>query len=392
MTPDTTLKALAAIRRGLFLISTPMVFLSFALPLRARELGASALEIGGLFSIFTAALLVLRPLVGIGLDRFGRRWFFVAALAFYIVTNGIFALSEDLASLYFGRLVQGVGLALLLITTDTMTADLTTAESRAAALGRNVESQGRGGMAGAFLGFTLVGVVPVHAWQLTFSSFALVAAVAVAFAIRTVPETTEPTVRARFTWRFEVPPQQERLLLVIFIAAFATSLIQPLYLIYLQDRFGVELRVLAFAFLPVGIVYAVLPSRLGALAQRLGRSRSMASGWLLTGTLYLALPHMPGLAAIALGFTISAVGMIMADIARNAWVADMSTAETTGRSYGVVELAAGVGATIGPLVGGLIYDVLGKDLVFYTNGVIMWLAAILVMLYVAKPEDGKTSG
>jgi MFS family permease len=113
---------------------------------------------------------------------------------------------------------------------------------------------------------------------------------------------------------------------------------------------------------------------------------------LLTGTLYLALPHMPGLAAIALGFTISAVGIIMADIARNAWVADMSTAETTGRSYGVVELAAGVGATIGPLVGGLIYDVLGKDLVFYTNGVIMWLAAILVMLYVAKPEDGKTSG
>jgi len=150
----------SVLHKPLLLVSSPLIFLSFALPIYAKALGASALAIGGLFTVFHVSLLVLRPLVGAGLDRFGRRIFLLAALTVYGFASLIFAFSVQLEGLYLARLVQGVGASLLLITIDTVTADLTTRESRAAAVGANIEKQVRGGMYGALLGFTLISALP----------------------------------------------------------------------------------------------------------------------------------------------------------------------------------------------------------------------------------------
>ena len=71
---------LQRLRTGIFFVSLPFGILMFALPLVGREMGASALEIGGLFSVFALMLVIVRPLVGHGLDRFGRRPFLIAGL------------------------------------------------------------------------------------------------------------------------------------------------------------------------------------------------------------------------------------------------------------------------------------------------------------------------
>lgn len=42
---------------------------------------------------------------------------------------------------------------------------------------------------------------------------------------------------------------------------FANALMMPIYLVYLQDLFTPDVRWLSWAFLPAGLVFAILPPR-----------------------------------------------------------------------------------------------------------------------------------
>ncbi len=362
------------------MISMPMVFITFALPLRAEDLGASGLEIGALYSIFTASLFVIRPIVGFGLDRFGRRVFFIVAMALYFSANALYAFSSTVETLYIARLVQGFGFSVLSITTDAITADLTKPDGRGAAMGGNIASQTRGGMLGAFIGFGLVGALPLHAWFYSFSTFAIVALLAVVFAYRAIPETLSGDTRIRAGSDFRFPAKHYRLLFVVFLAAFAGAVIQPYYLIYLRGRLDLELAALAFAFLPVGIAYAVMPVWLGGVTNRFRRPVAMSVGLAAAGFLYLSVPHVNGFIWIIAAFTGASVGSVLVDLTKNAWLADISGPHAAGRTFGIAALAAGAGATLGPIAGGVLYDGWGKETIFYAAGFILLGAMSLLFL------------
>ena len=62
-----------AFLNSIFFGSFAFVFLNFSLPIRADDLGIDAVGIGGMYAVFTGTMLLIRPLVGYCLDRFGRR-------------------------------------------------------------------------------------------------------------------------------------------------------------------------------------------------------------------------------------------------------------------------------------------------------------------------------
>ena len=362
-----------------------MVFIMFGLPLRAEDLGATGFQIGILYAIFTVSLIVLRPLVGIGVDYIGRRPFFIAALLFYLVANALYAFSESLDSLYIARALQGVGFSILAITTDTITADLTERDERSAAMGANIASQSRGGMAGAFIGFTLVGVLPNQAWQYSFAIYAAVAILGVIFAWRFIPETLSKAHKTQPKERFKFPAKYYRLLLIIFLAAFAAAVIQPYYLVYLRGRLDLEVTALAAVFLPVGIAYAILPIWLGKITGRLNRALTISIGLVIAAGFYVAVPHIDSFIWLVAAFTGAAIGGVLIDLTKNAWIADISGAQATGRTFGLMAFVAGAGAALGPLAGGAIYDGLGKDYIFYFAGAVFLAALLLVLRFIKTP-------
>jgi MFS family permease len=380
--------SLIILRRGLFYVSLPLFFLNFALPVQAKQMGASALEIGGLFSLFTVSVLLLRPVVGYGLDRFGRRWFIVGAAAFYVFANALFAYADSIVFMYFARFFQGIGAALLLLSVDTMTADESSEEDRASLLGRNLETQARGTMVGAFIGFTLIGAIPLMAWRYSFAIFTLTALGAFLYLLIKLPETRKSSPDSAVRFDLHVSKPLQRLMLILFVSAFATALVQPIYLIYLQDKFDLPVPALAWAFLPSAFIFMLLPSRMGRLTGRWGAVNLLALGFLLSGFLYLILPAIDRFLGLVVLYTLAAVGSAMSEPARKALTVAYGDDNAVGRTFGVSEVYAGVGATLGPVVGGFLYDHYDATLTFALNGCLLMGSALLAKLMLSPTETG----
>lgn len=359
--------------------------LSFVLPIYSKRLGASALEIGGMFSIMAATMAVVRPFVGFALDRFGRKAFFVAALAFRAASMAIFAFATDIYWLYAARLVQGFAASLTWIPAFTIASDLAPVEERGRAVGRVEESSARGELLGALAGFGLLALIPLElGWRLLFAGYALLAAGGAWLAGIRVPETRDRGSQPRPVAQSKPSPALLRLMVAVFATGFSSSMVIPLLMVMLQDRFTTDVGVLALAYLPAVIVYAFLPSRLGRLSDRFGRSPLMAIGLVVAGINSVLLPTVPSVAWLGLMWSIEAVGFSMAAPAEEAMVADLTGADTRGTGYGLYSFAGAIGAIFGPLVGGWMYDEVGQGVPFYANGAVLAVVAVWVLVMLPR--------
>jgi len=231
---------------AVFLGSTAFVFLNFGLPIRADDLGMSAVAIGGMYTVFTGTMLLVRPLVGYCLDRIGRRWFFTSAFFFYAIAMSVFAGSSGEMDFYLARFLQGIGASLMWVSARTIVADTNDQSSRGVAMGRLTTTSVRGSMMGAFYGFTLLGFMPLPlAWVWAFSGYALMAGVALIWSLLRVEETwvrqesSNTNEGLVFGVSGFMSPGLWRVFVVVLLSAFASALIEPIYLLYLKNKFAV---------------------------------------------------------------------------------------------------------------------------------------------------------
>jgi DHA1 family multidrug resistance protein-like MFS transporter len=141
---------LATLGRAIFMISLPFGILSFVLPIYGKEIGADAVQIGMFFSAFSLMTVLLRPVVGAGLDRYGRRPFLLAGLLGYAVTMFGFAFSSRVWVIVVARVLQGTASAFLWLTASAITADVARDERRARSFGRVDQSSNQGAILGTF--------------------------------------------------------------------------------------------------------------------------------------------------------------------------------------------------------------------------------------------------
>ena len=378
----TTGRAESILHRAILFGSLSFGILGFALPIYAKQMGASALDIGGMISIFAVIITIARPLVGWGIDHLGRKLFLVISFIFYGIAMGLFAIAQNVDMLYLARIVQGIGSSLLWIPAYTVATELSTHD-----WGRAVGSvdmvSNRGGFFGSFIGFGLMLMLNPFAlaWKISFVVYGLMTLIASILIWRGVPETR--TVREELMSEDENYLDRNlllRLMIVVLITSISTAMISPLLLIFLQDRFTTNVATLAMAFIPAAIVYSYLPAYTGGLSDRFGRSSLIAIGLVGAGLVSLLMPLMTNLVILSILWVLEAIGFSAASPAQGALVADLTGKNVRGTGYGLYTLASGLGFIIGPLLGGWLYDSAGHAVPFYINGIMLFTGAGLVLV------------
>ena len=115
-------------------------FLNFAsfflLPLYVKSLGGSEAMVGAVMGTGGMAALVVLPLIGVALDRLGRRRFFVAGtIGMTAAALGYLFIDAIGPALFALRIVQGVSFAAAFTASTTLAAELAPYDRRAEALG-----------------------------------------------------------------------------------------------------------------------------------------------------------------------------------------------------------------------------------------------------------------
>lgn len=391
MTP--TAVTLRTLRRTLFLVSMPFFMLSLLLPVHGKEIGATVVEIGLFYSAFSLMTVLLRPLVGSALDRFGRRYFFVAGIVCYAVAMISFALSDQVWSLVLARILQGTASSLTWLSASAITADMASEQERGSSFGRVTQASSRGAIAGTVLGFTLLNarisiggrVTHIGSWPVLFGLYAAVNVVALVLALRQLPETKpasteidDKPIRWSRTWLL--------LLFVTLVTGASVAMISPILIIFLQERLGVGVETLSWAFLPTGLVWALLPSWLGNMADHFGRKPMMLLGLGAAAATSFVIPALGSVMALSLIWAFQEACYAAGDPAEQALVADLTGRQQRGRAYGLYVMCNGLGATIGPLGGAWLYETFGPRAPFYANGVILALCGLLLLLFLRIPQ------
>lgn len=276
--PIHSATTLATLRRTIFFVSMPFFIPGLMLPVFGKEIGASVLEIGLFFSAFSLMTVILRPLVGWGLDHFGRRGFFLAGVGGYAMTMFSFAFIDQAQGIVLARVLQGISSSLLWISVSAITADLAGEQERGGAFGQVTQVSNQGAIAGTALGFVLLiarlslhgNEVHLGSWMFPFLGDGAINLYALFRGLRGVPETTPATAEGDSD-SIQCSQTRVLLLLVTLVTGASAAILSPILIIFLQDKLGIGIETLSWAFRHSALLWAFLPAQLGNLADHFGR-------------------------------------------------------------------------------------------------------------------------
>jgi MFS family permease len=133
------------------------------------------------------------------------------------------------------------------------------------------------------------------------------------------------------------------------------------------------------------LVGAFLSARLGTLADRFGRKPLMLLGMVVAAASSFVTPFLGSLFGLAVLQALQAASYAASGPARQALVADLTGDDHRGRAYGLYALAGGLGATIGPLMGGWLYERFSPVVPFYVNGIVLVISLIILWIWLQVP-------
>ena len=332
------------------LIHAATYMLMALLPIHLVRLGGTKMQVGMLFSVSTLISMVLRPVVGGWIDRFGVRRVVLPGVLTLAATSLAFHLAATPAAVV--ALMAGLGVSNGLISTSAsvLAAQATVPERRGEALSVYYVATSLGFAVGAPTGFVLFDVGGMRLNFLVVTGAAAVMS-GLALSLRAPPRSEGLAAAPGFRlWSRPALPAAGALILTIMGHSSVYGFL-PLYAI--ANGAGRHVGWF-FTLFSVWIILCRLVLR--RISDRLGRTRVLIPAMGATAAAYLVLTQPPTAASLAVAAVLLATGGSVLYPTLLALVVDRAPAGERGLAVGTLSGAFDLGVVVGSLLLGLVVE------------------------------------
>lgn len=362
----------------------------------SRVLGASALSLGVIEGVAEGVNSLLKVASGWWSDRqTKRRPLVIVGYALSSAARPLIAITTSWPHVLGIRVLDRTGKGIRTAPRDAMLTRFADASSRGRIFGFHRAMDHTGAIVGPLIATLFLFFLPGQ-YRLLFALTAIPGALAVAtlFMVEEPEALANPAaVRSqaveqsvqRESSSQPLPRPLFLMLGVILLFSLGNSA-DAFLLLRLADALGTATYV-PLLWAALHIVKASLSTWGGALSDRIGRARVIATGWLIYALVYLGFAVASSGTAFIVLFLLYGVYFALAEGAEKALVADLTPARQQGTAFGFYNAALGVGTLVASIGFGFLYTRFSAATAFGTGAVLATIAAVLLLIIPLRRTD-----
>ena len=342
-------------------------------------LGAGAATLGVIEGTADAAASLLKLASGALSDRMGRRKpLVVGGYALASLVRPLVAFAQTAGTVLAIRVTDRVGKGLRASPRDALIADAAPRELHGRAFGVHEAMDHAGAVVGPLVAYLLLAIgLGLRSVFLLSALPAAVACLVVVVFVREAPSRPREPVAAAAA---PTVPILNRPFLGYLLATviFALGNSSDAFLLLRVHDAGLPTQAAPLLWALHHVVKSTTSAKAGELADRLGRRRALAAGWIAYAAIYAGFAFARSGWSIASLFVVYGLHFALVGGAQKALVADLVPVEARARGFGMYHLCVGLAALPASLLFGLLYQRLGPATAFLT-GAGLALAAVTLL-------------
>lgn len=355
------------------------------LPYIAEKFQATPFTIGILSATYSFFQLIASPILGRLSDRYGRKKLLIISQLGSAIGYLILGLANNLPLLFLSRIIDGITGGNISIT-QAYIADVTTKENRAKGMGLIGAAFGLGFIFGPAIGGAMSKIsYSAPAYFATIVS--LITVFTTAFFLKeTVNEKKAKTSpKTRLTWKefkkvLSLYPIGT-LIIIFFLLNTAFSIMQSNFALWSQKTFNFDANQNGWYFTYIGILAVVFQLQLlPRVIKKFHEKKILLISlfFMFLGLILIPLSKNPSFLFIALFFM--PLGNGLANPTIQALASENVPQEEYGETLGVLQSAGAMGRIAGPILGGEIFEMFGKNIPFFFGATIIFFTLIYLKL------------
>ncbi|MER2028593.1 MAG: MFS transporter [Solibacillus sp.] len=377
---------------GLLLLNLFIAFLGIGLvipvlPTLMNELQLSGQVIGYLTAAFAIAQLIVSPIAGKAVDKYGRKIMIVLGLFIFGISEFLFGLGKTIEVLFISRVLGGISAAFIMPAVTAFIADITTMETRPKALGYMSAAISTGFIIGPGIGGFLADFgtrVPFYFAGALGTTAAILSIILLREPERNV-ENAENAPAQTSGFKRILEPMYLIAFILIFVASFGLAAFESFFSLFVDHKFGFTPMDIAIIITGGAIFGAVAQVLLfDRLAQKWGEIKLIRYSLILSGVLVFLMTVVSSYFAILLVTCIVFIGF---DLFRPAVTSYLSKIAGNEQGFvgGMNSMFTSLANIFGPILGGMLFDI-DINYPYYFATVVIFFGILLTLIW-KKPAS-----